>query len=111
MDDEALKRVIRSQPIPDKLLRDLRRTPHLDPGEPPPDPPSLARRRERPKLSPAEWKVLSLTSHGLTYEMIGDTLGKSPFTVQDQLKKVRYVLRAKNTVHAVAIALRLGLID
>lgn len=62
-------------------------------------------------ITPAERRALVCLSHGMSYKMVADTLGVELETVKTQLRVARYKLRAKNTTHAVAQALRLGLID
>lgn len=61
-------------------------------------------------LTPAELRVVEAMSHGLTSRMAGDLLCVSHETVRSQLKAVRFRLKAKNTAHAVANALRQELI-
>ena len=90
----------------DALLRDLEHAPLLadergvrfsSPG--------------RGDLTPAELRVVAAMSHGLTAEMAADLLGVATETVKTHLKAARVRLRAKNTAHAVANALRQGLIE
>lgn len=64
----------------------------------------------RAELSPAELAVITAASHGLTAGMAADVLGKQVETIKQQLKHSRLKVGAKNTAHAVAIALRTGLI-
>jgi DNA-binding CsgD family transcriptional regulator len=64
----------------------------------------------RHDLTPAELAALGACSHGLTDAMAGEVLGKTTETIKAQLKAARMKLRAKNTAHAIAIALREGLI-
>jgi DNA-binding CsgD family transcriptional regulator len=61
-------------------------------------------------VTAAEQRVVQAASYGLTNEMIADLLCISPFTVKQHLKAARFKLRAKNTTHACATALRQGLI-
>ena len=63
------------------------------------------------ELSDEERAYLVAASHGLTYSETGEVLGRSDETVQSELKHARRKLAAKNTTHAVAIALRRGLIQ
>lgn len=89
----------------DALLRDIARAPLLadERGIGFPTPGSR-------DLTPAELRVVEAMSQGLTAEMAGDLLGVAAETVRSQLKAARFRLRGKNTTHAVANALRLGLI-
>jgi DNA-binding CsgD family transcriptional regulator len=101
-----IMRLVRSQPIPERLIAALRRAP-LVPEE------ELVQKRPkaRDRLADAERAALTCASHGLDAAMTAEVLGKSVHTIKDQLRTARYILRAKNTAHAVALALRAGLID
>jgi DNA-binding NarL/FixJ family response regulator len=57
-----------------------------------------------------ELKVLACLSFGMTNPMTAETLGKGLETVKTQIRTARYRLKAKTTIHAVAIAIRRGLI-
>jgi DNA-binding NarL/FixJ family response regulator len=72
-----------------------------------------ARQIEQPRslLSTKELAVIFLLSHGMDFRKIAGTLFVSPETVDSRINQVRKKLGAKNRTHAVAIALRLGLID
>jgi len=61
-------------------------------------------------LTPPEVMALRLASHGLTAAMIADERGVSEQTVRTQLANARVKLAAKTTTHAVAVAMRHGLI-
>jgi DNA-binding CsgD family transcriptional regulator len=61
--------------------------------------------------SKRELEVLRYTSHGLRWRECAAAMDLSPHTVNTHLEHARRKLGAKNTAHAVAIALRLGLID
>ena len=61
--------------------------------------------------SHAELQVLQAFSYGLGYKSVGEVLGRSPNTVRSQIRQARFLLRAKTTAQAVAIAIRRGLID
>jgi len=62
------------------------------------------------KLTPRELDVLSLLAEGLPHEEIGRRLGISSETVRTHLRKASARLGASTRTHAVATALRLGLI-
>ena len=64
----------------------------------------------REVLTPRELEVLVGLSRGLGRQGTADLLGVSPETVKAQSVTARRALRAKNTTHAVAEALRRGLI-
>lgn len=53
-------------------------------------------------------QVLQLYALGLTREEIARQMFLSPFTVKDYLSEVASVLGAKNSVHAVVIAIARG---
>ena len=91
--------------IPDKLLRNLAKAPIINEDQID----NYMRFGNRP-LSPAERDVLRCLSHGLTERMAAETLGRPFFTVRDQSKSARFKLRAKDSTHAVAIAIRQGLL-
>lgn len=62
------------------------------------------------ELGAQELANLRWMSHGLTSVMVAELRGLSPETVKDQLEHTRQKLAAKNTTHAIAIAIRLRLI-
>jgi DNA-binding CsgD family transcriptional regulator/ketosteroid isomerase-like protein len=62
------------------------------------DPTALLTRRER--------EVLALLADGLSAEEVAGILTLSPLTVRTHIRNLRDKLGARNTVHAVAIALR-----
>lgn len=55
-------------------------------------------------------QVLVAASYGLTTQMTADLYGLSHHSVREYLERARRQLGAKTTLHAVAIALRKGLI-
>ena len=66
--------------------------------------------RRRLDLTETELMILRLYSHGLTRRMVADERQVSHETVKSQTEFIRAKLAAKTTTHAVAIALRAGLI-
>jgi len=64
----------------------------------------------RQELDRKDRDVLQAISVGLSSIEAADVLGLPHGTVQDRLKACRRVLRAKNTTHAVALAIRQGFI-
>lgn len=62
-------------------------------------------------LTPHERRILEASSFGMTAPMVAETLGVKPSTVTSHLEHVRAKLGAKNTTHAVALALRAGVIE
>jgi len=64
-----------------------------------------------PLLSERETQVLQHLANGLTTEGVGRELFLSPATVRSYAENAMRKLEAHNRVHAVAIALRLGLIS
>lgn len=67
--------------------------------------------RTAPELTQREADVLLLLAEGQTYEVIGRRLGISPETVRTHLQKACERLEATTRTHAVATAIRLGLIN
>ena len=61
-------------------------------------------------LTRTEARVLRLLAHGHTLGRTAQLLGKSRETVKSQVRLARGRLQAKNTTHAVAIAISLDLI-
>lgn len=64
-----------------------------------------------PTMSKREIECLRLTASGLTSEEIAATLGLSVHTANQYLTNSTHKLNAVNRIHAVAKALRTGLID
>jgi DNA-binding NarL/FixJ family response regulator len=62
-------------------------------------------------LSPREREVISLLAEGLTGPQIAERLFISPATVRTHVENVMEKLEARTRVHAIAIALRQGLLD
>jgi two-component system, NarL family, nitrate/nitrite response regulator NarL len=74
--------------------------------------PSLSGGAGRPgNLTRRELDVLELLAEGLQHEEIGRRLGISSETVRTHLRKASHRLGAATRTHAVATALRLGLIQ
>jgi DNA-binding NarL/FixJ family response regulator len=71
----------------------------------------LADRTPATPLSDRESEVLQHLAHGLTTDGVGKELFLSPATVRSYAEHAMHKLGAHNRVHAVAIALRLGLIS
>ena len=62
------------------------------------------------RLTPTERKVMELAAEGLLVKQIALRLGLSPLTVKNHLARVRRRLGATDKAHAVATALRAGLL-
>jgi two-component system, NarL family, response regulator DesR len=71
----------------------------------------IAGRTPATPLSDRESEVLQHLAHGLTTDRVGKELYLSPATVRSYAENAMHKLGAHNRVHAVAIALRLGLIN
>lgn len=65
---------------------------------------------EVPLLSARQYEILRLLADGLSTDAIAAELGVSLETVRTHIKKLLEKLRARDRAHAVARALRLGLI-
>jgi DNA-binding NarL/FixJ family response regulator len=61
-----------------------------------------------PQLSPREREITHLMAEGSTAEAIGEQLGVSVETVRTHVRNVIRKLRARNRVHAIALALERG---
>jgi DNA-binding NarL/FixJ family response regulator len=61
-------------------------------------------------LTPRESEVLSLVARGFGNKEVGDVLGTAPGTVKAHVQSILSKLGAKDRTHAVAIALRRGII-
>jgi DNA-binding CsgD family transcriptional regulator len=62
-------------------------------------------------LSKTERESLELVSEGLSESEQASRLGLSKHTIQTRLRRVRQKLGARNTTHAVALGITLGVID
>jgi DNA-binding CsgD family transcriptional regulator len=68
------------------------------------------RGRPAPKLGPRYLAVLRLCANGRTNAQIAHTLGLSVHTVTGYWKDIRSLLGVQSAPHAVAVALRTGLL-
>lgn len=64
-----------------------------------------------PRLTKTELEVLTLKAQGLTSAEAGYVRGTTAKTVKSQLAQASGKLGARNTTHAVAIAMTYGLIQ
>lgn len=55
-------------------------------------------------------EALSWTADGMTRKQVARRMELAPVTVEEHINRARRVLKAKNALHAVAIAIRKGLI-
>jgi DNA-binding NarL/FixJ family response regulator len=62
-------------------------------------------------LSTREGEVLQLLADGLTTDAVGKQLYLSPTTVRSYAENAMHKLEARNRVHAVATAIRMGLVS
>ena len=62
-------------------------------------------------LTPREREVMDLSARGLTSEMVAGELGMSPRTVNQHIDNISAKLKTRNRVHAVAEAIRRGLLN
>lgn len=63
------------------------------------------------RLTPKQKRILEEVAKGLQTKQIAELLGVDYYTVREHLVRARTNLGAKNTTHAVVIAIRLGLVD
>lgn len=81
---------------------------HTPPGAPPAaESPTV----EGCPLTTREKDVLTAAADGLTTDLVADRLCLSPNTIKTHLARISRRIRARNTTHAVAIALRAGWIS
>lgn len=64
----------------------------------------------RHRITDRQMRCLRLAADGLTMDKIAARVYLSTWSVKNELVRTRDVLRARNTAHAVAIAMRNGLI-
>lgn len=64
-----------------------------------------------PKLTYREEQILNLVKEGLTYKEIASRLSISSMTVKADMRLIFARLEAKSAAHAVAIAIRLRIIE
>ena len=84
------------------------RTPSREPSSPT-GPRSSTELKAR-TLRPSQTRVLRLVAEGMTAQEVADELWLSHFTVRAHLKAIHAELGARNSAHAVAIAIRHQLI-
>jgi DNA-binding NarL/FixJ family response regulator len=72
---------------------------------------ALARQQEGAPLSARDERLLEFISNGMTDERIGEELHLSAETVRANVRKVVRMLGARNRTHAVALALKTGVIQ
>ncbi|MBQ1061307.1 LuxR C-terminal-related transcriptional regulator [Micromonospora sp. C41] len=81
---------------------------HADDPAPVPQPQQPA--PARPNLDPIDRYVLALVADGHTYTAIGRQIGKGKSATTMHLARLYKRLGARNAPHAVAIAIRAGLL-
>jgi DNA-binding CsgD family transcriptional regulator len=116
VDDDLVSRLGRlgsgwysSQPIPERLLRDLRAAPLVDESKlRVVSPRSIEHRRANAELTSRERDVLRCLAVGLSLSGAGDALGISRLTARTHADNARAILSGKNIIHTVAIAIREG---
>lgn len=64
----------------------------------------------RPALEPIEVRILTLLAAGRTHSAIAHQIGASTDTVSWRLSRLYGRIGARNATHAVAIAIRTGLL-
>lgn len=65
----------------------------------------------RPLLTPREQNILQAYANGYTTPAIANRLGLAHDTVKSYTRQIREKLGAHSTLHAVAICIRLGLVE
>ena len=108
MDDEAIRRLVRSQPVPDKLIRKLREVQHVDAWDV--DRVIHHQQADIPLTRHEVDMLRAFGDGGLRRDEVAAVLGCSVESVKTTLKTVKAKLRAKTTAQAVARAIRQDLI-
>jgi len=120
--DEDVRRLVMSRPIPEGLIRVLGLAPDVAEYDItswvetyvlPRTGRDLRRYRHdgvRPVLTKQQERVLILASNGFRRKQTALAMGIGEETVRNHLARARLRLKATNTTHAVAIAIRRGLI-
>lgn len=62
-------------------------------------------------MSERQIRILQLLSEGFTHEEVGALISRSTKTVELEVLHIRQDLKARNTLHAVSIALVTKIID
>lgn len=70
-----------------------------------------AYRADVPDLSPRQLEVVAMLAEGLTIDQIARRLFITSATARSHAKRVREILGVHSNTHAVAVALRAGLIQ
>jgi DNA-binding NarL/FixJ family response regulator len=93
----AFLRTVRSLPSPSRAKVPADRVVHLD--------------ERRPLLSHREVQVLGEIGAGSTTRLVAATMGISPKTVENHKQRIFAKLGVQNQAHAVAVAMRQGLLQ
>ncbi|MFJ4473289.1 LuxR C-terminal-related transcriptional regulator [Streptomyces sp. NPDC089424] len=64
-----------------------------------------------PKLTPRHLQILRLAANGYSNKLIGSRLGTAENTVKSQMAAIMRRLHVDDRTHAVAVGIRLGLVD
>jgi DNA-binding NarL/FixJ family response regulator len=113
LDAGAQGYVLKSGP-PGELIRAVRMVHHGNAYIDPALAPGLLEHRlgaATSLLSGRETEVLQLLADGLTTDAVGKQLYLSPATVRSYAENAMHKLEARNRVHAVATAIRMGLVN
>lgn len=104
-----------SQPIPDRLIRNLARAPDLSANL---TPSRIMKARlcgagslEPDELPPRLVRVLALVCQGYTDREIADQTHYAVETIKDRTKALMAVFRARNRTHLAALAVAQGYVD
>lgn len=100
--DAAIRRLVLSRPIPDKLIRDIARLPEHD------EPFSRRYSGSRLTVTPRLRYTLRLVALGWTNRRIADELGATEEGVRDRVKRLLSIYHARNRTELVAKAIRAG---
>ena len=98
LSDDFIRRLVHSQPIPDRLIANLHRA-------------DLVRypRRYTRNMTPALWETLKLVAAGYSNQRIADELGVPYETAKDRVKRLLAYFDARDRIEVVVRCYREGI--
>jgi DNA-binding NarL/FixJ family response regulator len=103
IDDEADRRIVLSNPIPEKLIRDLGRVPLVTHA-------IDYRSSEQRRLTPALWETLKLLAAGYTTSQIAEASDCSFEAAADRVRRVLARFDTRSRMEVVVRCYREGII-
>lgn len=102
LDDEAVRRIVLSRPIPDELIRDLGKAPLVNH-------PTHHARRER-AMTPVLWETLKLLAAGRSTPYIAESQGCSFAAAADRVRRVLGIFDVGSRMELVVRCYREGIL-